>query len=244
MLPLVLDDVLVNFDRDRAVCAAKTLQTFAELGHQVMMFTCHQHIVDIFHDIEVQVRMMPTQGTPGRATILEPELEYEEEEFVAEEETIEEPATEEPILEEIVEEPAEELIVESPEESTEENTEESTEQEPAALPKPERAPSVIYVEQPKRQAPKVEHIKISHPEPTPEPSLGWAWFEDESDANDSVERLGEVEDALASITGGDWRENDLLQSPDDVPEEIWNRGGSWWGDSAPDDPASRTSLDQ
>ena len=71
-----------------------------------------------------------------------------------------------------------------------------------------------------------------------------AWFEDESDANDSVERLGEVEDALASITGGDWRENDLLQSPDDVPEEIWNRGGSWWGDSAPDDPASRTSLDQ
>ncbi|MGI9468606.1 MAG: hypothetical protein ACR2OA_15925, partial [Rubripirellula sp.] len=69
------------------------------------------------------------------------------------------------------------------------------------------------------------------------------WFEDDSDASESVERLGEVEDALASITGEDWRENDLLQAPDDVPEEIWNRTGSWWGDSASGDPASRKSFD-
>ena len=62
MLPLVLDDVLVNFDRERAICAARTLQTFAELGHQVMMFTCHKHIVDIFHNIDAQVRLMPPQG--------------------------------------------------------------------------------------------------------------------------------------------------------------------------------------
>ena len=74
MLPLVLDDVLVNFDRDRAMHAARTLKTFAELGHQVMMFTCHQHIVDIFHDIDVEVRAMPTQGQPGRATVLLPEV--------------------------------------------------------------------------------------------------------------------------------------------------------------------------
>ncbi|MEM9825428.1 MAG: AAA family ATPase [Planctomycetota bacterium] len=76
MLPLILDDVLVNFDGDRAVHAARTLKHFAELGHQVMMFTCHQHIVDIFHDIDVQVRRMPEQGVPGRAYILEPALEY------------------------------------------------------------------------------------------------------------------------------------------------------------------------
>ena len=55
MLPLVLDDVLVNFDGDRALHAARTLKTFAELGHQVMMFTCHDHIVEIFHSIEVEV---------------------------------------------------------------------------------------------------------------------------------------------------------------------------------------------
>ncbi len=72
MLPLILDDVLVNFDGERAYHAAKTLRTFAELGHQVMMFTCHQHIVEIFHEIGVEVRGLPAQGTPGRAHVLPP----------------------------------------------------------------------------------------------------------------------------------------------------------------------------
>src|SRR6056297_2173378 len=94
MLPLILDDVLVNFDGARAEHDAETLKTFAELGHQVMMFTCHQHIVDIFHEIEVEVRLMPAQGTPGRATVLLPEYDqqeyqeeydYEEEEYETEE---------------------------------------------------------------------------------------------------------------------------------------------------------------
>ena len=92
MLPLVLDDVLVNFDGSRAEHAARTLKTFAELGHQVMMFTCHEHIVEIFHEIGVEVRQMPAQGTPGRAQILPPPVEdtYEEEEYVYEEEYVEE----------------------------------------------------------------------------------------------------------------------------------------------------------
>ncbi|MEP4685798.1 MAG: hypothetical protein ABJ015_29640, partial [Rhodopirellula bahusiensis] len=92
MLPLVLDDVLVNFDGSRAEHAARTLKTFAELGHQVMMFTCHDHIVDIFHGIGVEVRQMPAQGTPGRAHVLSPPVEevYEEEEYVYEEEYVEE----------------------------------------------------------------------------------------------------------------------------------------------------------
>ena len=72
MLPLVLDDVLVNFDHRRAVHAAKTLQTFAELGHQVMMFTCHEHITRIFQEIGVQVRLLPEQGKPGAATVMPP----------------------------------------------------------------------------------------------------------------------------------------------------------------------------
>ncbi len=101
MLPLVLDDVLVNFDGDRAFHAARTLKTFAELGHQVMMFTCHQHIVEIFQEIDVEVREMPAQGAPGRATILVPEIaealeeEYEEEVEYEEEEYEEEVASEE-----------------------------------------------------------------------------------------------------------------------------------------------------
>ncbi len=72
MLPLILDDVLVNFDRDRALYAARTLKTFAELGHQVLMFTCHKHIADIFQEIDVQVRCLPPQGVAGRATIMAP----------------------------------------------------------------------------------------------------------------------------------------------------------------------------
>lgn len=93
MLPLILDDVLVNFDGARAEHAAQTLKTFAELGHQVMMFTCHDHIVEIFHQIGVEVREMPAQGSPGRAQILAPpEEEYEEyEEEAYEEEVAEEP---------------------------------------------------------------------------------------------------------------------------------------------------------
>ena len=106
MLPLVLDDVLVNFDGDRAIHAARTLKTFAELGHQVMMFTCHEHIVRIFQAIDVQVRQMPPQGTPGRAFILEPEtheppeMEYDEVEVDAGDE-VEEPEFE--VVEQIIE---------------------------------------------------------------------------------------------------------------------------------------------
>jgi hypothetical protein len=69
MLPLVLDDVFVNFDRARTAAAAQVLRDFAALGHQVIMFTCHEHIMRIFHDIGVQVRMLPPQGQPGEANI-------------------------------------------------------------------------------------------------------------------------------------------------------------------------------
>ena len=43
-LPLVLDDVLVNFDADRAKAAAAVLRDFAAAGHQLLVFTCHEHI--------------------------------------------------------------------------------------------------------------------------------------------------------------------------------------------------------
>ena len=71
-LPLVLDDVLVNFDSIRATHAAKVLRDFASLGHQVIMFTCHEHIMRIFHNIDVQVRVLPPQGQTGDARIYQP----------------------------------------------------------------------------------------------------------------------------------------------------------------------------
>ncbi len=74
-LPLVLDDVLVNFDTVRASsgsCAAR----FCELGNQVVMFTCHEHIMRMFYEIGVQVRVLPTQGKPGEALVYTPEERY------------------------------------------------------------------------------------------------------------------------------------------------------------------------
>ncbi|MFN6140325.1 MAG: ATP-binding protein [Planctomycetota bacterium] len=72
-LPLVLDDVLVNFDTIRATSAAKVLRDFAALGHQVVMFTCHEHIMRMFDSIGVQVRVLPAQGQAGVAEVYRPD---------------------------------------------------------------------------------------------------------------------------------------------------------------------------
>ncbi|MCC6510596.1 MAG: hypothetical protein IT423_15950, partial [Pirellulaceae bacterium] len=74
MLPLVLDDVFVNFDRARTLAAARVLRDFAALGHQVIMFTCHEHIMRIFYEIGVEVRVLPPQGRSGEARIYVPEV--------------------------------------------------------------------------------------------------------------------------------------------------------------------------
>jgi uncharacterized protein YhaN len=60
-LPLVLDDVLVNFDAERVKCAAQVLCDFAKHGHQVIMFTCHEHITDIFEEAGGAVRLLPSR---------------------------------------------------------------------------------------------------------------------------------------------------------------------------------------
>jgi uncharacterized protein YhaN len=52
-LPLVLDDVLVNFDARRAKAAAAVLRDFAEAGHQVLVFTCHEHLWKLFRHLKV-----------------------------------------------------------------------------------------------------------------------------------------------------------------------------------------------
>jgi hypothetical protein len=59
-LPLVLDDVLVNFDLDRSKAAAAVLRDFARQGHQVFIFTCHEHIAELFKSLRAQVRQLPS----------------------------------------------------------------------------------------------------------------------------------------------------------------------------------------
>jgi uncharacterized protein YhaN len=48
-LPLVLDEVLVNFDPDRMAAVARELARFAE-HHQVLLFTCHPEVAQRVRD--------------------------------------------------------------------------------------------------------------------------------------------------------------------------------------------------
>lgn len=47
-LTLLLDDVLLTLDPQRAAVAANELVTFAQRGHQVLFFTCHPHLTSLF----------------------------------------------------------------------------------------------------------------------------------------------------------------------------------------------------
>lgn len=223
MLPLVLDDVLVNFDKTRAIHAARTLRHFAELGHQVLMFTCHDHIAEIFHDIDVQVRLLPAQGQPGVATIMpppvhQPEAVYtiadeEEEEFVADDESeIDDPS---------------EVVLEEQDELAEQEVEEESEEEevleapqplpaPAPLPiaeapKPVVVPLVIEAPRVVIEEPVVRRVKPVAPPPPPErtesvePELDWVWYQQD--------------------LSGEWLDE---EAPPAAPPEVWQRPGTWW----------------
>ncbi len=61
-LPMVLDDVLVNFDVIRAQRAAEVLCEFAAGGHQLLVFTCHEHIWNMFKSLDADCRRLPGRG--------------------------------------------------------------------------------------------------------------------------------------------------------------------------------------
>lgn len=61
-LPMVLDDVLVNFDAQRAKAACAVLRDFARAGHQLFVFTCHEHIAKLFQNLQVEVAELPHDG--------------------------------------------------------------------------------------------------------------------------------------------------------------------------------------
>ena len=59
VLPLILDDVLVNFDAQRARSAARLLCEFSAKGYQLLLFTCHEHMAEIFHSLNAKVKVLP-----------------------------------------------------------------------------------------------------------------------------------------------------------------------------------------
>ncbi|MEO2049343.1 MAG: hypothetical protein ABGX16_22530, partial [Pirellulales bacterium] len=90
-LPMVLDDVLVNFDAVRAKRAAEVLMEFAAAGHQVLLFTCHEHMWQMFRELEADCRRLPQRGTeetlsvPAAFPMPEPMAAVEIEEEIEEE---------------------------------------------------------------------------------------------------------------------------------------------------------------
>ena len=62
-LPVVVDEVLVNFDLDRARCAAAA---FVELSrsNQVLVLTCHQWIVELFRSAAPDAAVIDLSAVP------------------------------------------------------------------------------------------------------------------------------------------------------------------------------------
>lgn len=57
-LPLVADDILVNFDEGRAAAAAALLGHYAASGVQVLAFTCHHHLAEVFAEQAPEARLI------------------------------------------------------------------------------------------------------------------------------------------------------------------------------------------
>lgn len=58
-LPMILDDVTVNFDQIRTEAAVETLLNVADEGQQVMLFTCHLHLAHLFEAENVEPIWLP-----------------------------------------------------------------------------------------------------------------------------------------------------------------------------------------
>ena len=140
-LPLVLDDVLVNFDARRAKAAAAVLRDFAAQGHQLLVFTCHEHILKLFKSLKVPVNHLPdnSENQPAPVTFAEPVAKRQTRRRKRPKPPVEvideqaEEAVEDEIIEDeiIADEPVEAGIFEPPEEEPwdEEEVDESDEEE-------------------------------------------------------------------------------------------------------------------
>ncbi len=55
-LPVIMDDILVNFDPDRARHTGKALLDLSQSGkkHQIIFFTCHPHMADMLQEMNPQ----------------------------------------------------------------------------------------------------------------------------------------------------------------------------------------------
>ena len=105
-LPMVLDDVLVNCDAIRTQRAIEVLTEFSAGGHQLLFFTCHEHVWQMFQNCQADCRRLPNRtGQIVEEIIEEPEEVFE---VAIEAEPEPEPEPEvviETVVEEVLEEP-------------------------------------------------------------------------------------------------------------------------------------------
>jgi uncharacterized protein YhaN len=71
-LPMILDDVFVNFDAVRTRTACAVVRDFARQGHQVLLFTCHEHVWRMFQELKVDARRLP-----NRFGVVEETIEFQ-----------------------------------------------------------------------------------------------------------------------------------------------------------------------
>jgi uncharacterized protein YhaN len=60
-LPMVLDDVTVNFDNERSEAAVDTLTEFVRDGQQVLVFTSHLHFAQMFQKRGIEPIWLPAR---------------------------------------------------------------------------------------------------------------------------------------------------------------------------------------
>jgi DNA repair exonuclease SbcCD ATPase subunit len=72
-LPLVMDDLFVNFDQERTEAAANCLLEVAREGQQVLFFTCHEHIAQLFQQKQIEPLWLP--GHKVAYDVMKPESE-------------------------------------------------------------------------------------------------------------------------------------------------------------------------
>lgn len=63
-LPLVMDDIFVNFDGERLLLALRELAALSE-QHQVLLFTCHRHVLDALAEAAPSAQRILLPGTSG-----------------------------------------------------------------------------------------------------------------------------------------------------------------------------------
>ncbi len=234
-LPMILDDVLVNLDLERARAAVQLLCQFAKEGRQLLFFTCHDHIQQMFLDAQVDVRVLPAHGQPGlRIEPYVPEIVSDEPEEEEELEVVEAVDDQEDELEEVefevededvdAEEEADAYQVEANAEAEAESDGfyELAEEEAYELEEveEEEAPAIeiaIHQETPADVDPEPEYVLEEVEELTPRIDL--------TDFFRSQEQPpAELEEPVAEVVAEDFDELD-----DDEPFD----NSQWWWDATP-----------